>query len=508
MKQSIRASIVWLLTGAFIVGCGIPTSSSETENETTNKTEVSESTTEETTNVPNNATQGTEIIPVAYEGDFFTWCDSEQKVYASCQNVDKDIYPDVMGGAYYFQIMSLEHVDPEDIEIILPIETDYFVAITEDTEMRETKWQNYLRYNEGAELGYMTVASSTGEAYPYVLYHCYKGTDWNTMLELYLAAEKADNSKLEVILGGGSTSNPVYQNANSIQEAYDLYNDQYRDAFKALTSDDLPLFYYYKVTITFGISNFEYITDDAGDIVDVNITDGIVKMESLETIEIKMGEKTYRQNIGQIRIHDEDYLEFDELYGRYLYDNEEIKYIEGGIPSVVSNGGNYPWGNGIACIEDFNFRTMVDMTLTSCSLFAGPCDVEILGAHVQAMDSNGTGIDFYWDLQSPVTLEAGKDVVIHIFFKDSDLGKMEYNTTFGFVLEYETDGKIVQKNKMIEFDRYRNMQIAGYSDYSDSEEIGAPWLRYAVIFDGLDMESYFNDYFRQVNETWRWNLPW
>ena len=141
-------------------------------------------------------------------------------------------------------------------------------------------------------------------------------------------------------------------------------------------------------------------------------------------------------------------------------------------------------------------------------LYLYESDVETLGARVRTsgqplagmtgssgISSSGgqSEMDFYWDLKSEVTIEKGTYVILELFFRDPRLAELEYGGKLYPVMVYRKGDTSYSHQTELTLSR------AGYVDL---------WLRYAIVFEGLDAESYFQDYYRPIYESWRENMPW
>lgn len=406
--------------------------------------------------------------------------DPDRQPYFSCQNIDSDIYMNasIMPGQS-FTIFSLQPLDTEQIHVSVPVQTDYTVSVSEidPGDVLTTEYLQNLGQPEGGHIFLST-------AFPYYLYQCYRETDWKKMTQLYKAAEEAEKS-----MNGLTSSDPEYARLQETIDSFRAYRDFYQEDFKALTAEDLPVFYLYTVQIFFGFSE---------------TSENPVRVsERFQTIEIQIGEETYTQNIGEIRLHAED---FPEGITSLFADTDHLKNLAG-ISSAIAS---YPWGDRVQCRSMYCFQALEDLTITGLYLYES--DLTLIGAHVTTSDKSpvfiqnegqnegsamtsvpNTSVDFYWDLTSPLDIPAETYVTIDLIFQDPRLAQLEYGGRFYPVMEYTagTDSHAIQTEMILDRLGYDNC-----------------WLYYAIVFDGLDMEPYFQDYYRPVYESWRENIPW
>ena len=70
-------------------------------------------------------------LPLEHGNDMVEY-DPEREIYIACQNQYKDLYTDLAGHGISFMILSKQQLDPEKIQVILPIETEYLYSIGEE----------------------------------------------------------------------------------------------------------------------------------------------------------------------------------------------------------------------------------------------------------------------------------------------------------------------------------------------------------------------------------------
>lgn len=467
MKPHLSRLTALLLSGLLLSGCAAPSSGHIDSEQNTNKPEDSSSSKMIAPTPPAEDAKGS---LVSY--------DPNRQVYFSCQNIDSDIY---LNSSFMpnlrFHILSLQHVDPEEIQISIPIQTEYAVLISECAEIRTTEYLTSLN----SETGYI-------HDFPYYLYQCYRGTDWKKMGNLYIAAEQASNRQGELIMAGVSSSDSEYIQLQETIDEFHAYRDAYVEDFQALTPEDLPVFYDYEVQIFFGFNNI--------DLESYELSSGIRVSEGFHTVDIQLGNTLYTQEIGEIRLHAENLENIHQSHEDNLQD----------FSGIGIEGKSYPWGDGTECEMLTSFLAKKDLTITK--LYFYESDIKLPGAHIiisstprvgtpelfEATETTtkDTSIDFYWDLETPIDIAAGTYVTIDLIFQDPRLSQMEYGGRLYPVMEYSVGTETHIRQTEINLDRVSLNS----------------WLRYAIAFDGLDLESYFQDFYRPVYESWRENIPW
>jgi hypothetical protein len=95
-----------------------------------------------------------------------------------------------------------------------------------------------------------------------------------------------------------------------------------------------------------------------------------------------------------------------------------------------------------------------------------------------------------WDMSEPFELMPGDRVMIHIAYRDKTLHSLSYATKVWGYLIYEWDEGT--SCKLSECD----VRTAAASNFYEM---------YALIFEGLDLESYYRDYYYPKYESWRYD---
>lgn len=233
------------------------------------------------------------------------------------------------------------------------------------------------------------------------------------------------------------------------------YNEkinEYLLPFQALTEADLPMFYYYEASVVFDIS--EPFT------------------ESFSEVDFVINGRTYHRQIGQINLID----------GSLPYD-----YPIGGWGKIFISQPSNIYGDDIGRTNWlYDFVAEEDMTISN---------FKVLGDHTEILDlymkitSGENTTDFYWDGRSPIHVYAGDQVQLNFTYRRPGLSNLHYNmqiyTEMDCILDGETKAWVAEINLVP-------------NTYD-------PYLLYAIIFDGLDMESYFRDYYYALtpNRNWR-----
>lgn len=403
----------------------------------------------ETTDAPTEESMASRKIEFAdYSGEW-DWEVSlpapvDGKYYFTCSNYDLDYYKDCLSCSFNFFIFSKVHYDPEEIQVKLPIASDYEVNIVEDPSLRGDFFDD-----QGAP---------KGTALQYYIYQNTQGMDWaelRTLTDIYDYIGEWENMPEDIL--------EKYPTREAAASQYETLKNRDWDGFLSM-KDTLPEFYVYPVLVSFwGYGDDSLTLED----------------ESFREITITMGEDTYTQEIGEVRLHT---------------DKPPVEWQPKGVKSLQLMSGeslSNPWtANQFYCTGSFAIRTLDDVTLTGIRFLNE--QVEALGAELQIMNPEGTEASsvVYWDGKMPYDMEKGTTVQINLYLSDPGMRKYEYGKILYIYLDYEVNGQ-------------------SYSVRSEMNNIRigrSPWETYYTVFEGMDFESFYRDYYVYLDERWRGNL--
>lgn len=239
------------------------------------------------------------------------------------------------------------------------------------------------------------------------------------------------------------------------------YDSVLRD-FKRLQPEHLPEFYAYVLSVTFPDNDVieEYGTIDYADI----------------TI---LGE-TYRVDTGHVRLYPDEAYPVDE--------NVPM------LPNDLAGTGEFQqlYSEGaLRMIPVFNVRATEETVLSR--IYMVNEGFEILGVEVSKTyrdeDGEVANLDFMWDGTSPLYVNPGEILQLRPIVYSPELDCMQSYCDLWFMLDIYIDGV-----------RYQNK--AHFVQLSEMN-----WYElYAIVFDGLDMEPYYRDYYYVHNELWRQDI--
>lgn len=290
------------------------------------------------------------------------------------------------------------------------------------------------------------------DEFGYTLYQCYMGKDFARLWEL----EQAYYALLYAHEEGEATAEKVA----AAYEMYLSYRDVEKASYEQLTMEDLPGFHvYYASVMFFGGAFFS---------------------ETITQAQLRIGDRMQTLELGQITIQLMETLCFPaelDWYngGGYAYD---------GI--LGSGNGPLPYNGGLHRIDNyFSFTAEHFMSLTGVQL--GEVNHHLAGVWIEIASASGGEIFEYWDMSEPYLVMPGDRVRIHIAYQDEGLSSPGYATKVWGYLIYEWDKGV--SCKLSECD----VRAKGWNYYE----------LYAMVFEGLDMESYYRDYYYHKYEAWR-----
>lgn len=294
-------------------------------------------------------------------------------------------------------------------------------------------------------------SAASRDQFSYALYQCYMGKDFAKLWELEKAynACQAAYEKDEIGLDELMTAQQTFQN----------YRDAEKESYCGLTAGDLPNFHVYYANVMFlGGELFE---------------------ETITQAQLRIGSQTHTLILGEITIKTQPNFPAElDWYngGGYAYDG------------ILGSGNDpLPYNDGIHRIESyFSFTAEHVMTLTDIKL--DDPDHQLVAAWIEVSSASGGAIYELWDMNEPFLLMPGDRVKIHIAYREEAVTSLSYATKVWGYLIYEWDKGT--SCKLSECD----IRTAGDMNFYEL---------YALIFEGLDIESYYRDYYYPKYESWR-----
>lgn len=378
--------------------------------------------------------------------------ENPKNVAFTCYNCDFDFFVGYsFVGALQFYVLTREYVDVTDIAVTIPVEQDYNVFVYDDSTTNDYYQLEEIWKDSEGNLMALGGYSLRYQAY---LYQASRGMDWADLGQKRLRWKQASDQyeKLyeENLLNtpeGEAAIGELSTTSTELSTAAGTFLEEYSQ----LTPADLPTFYMYRVEVFFK-------------------HDPKLENSSFQEIQVDVAGESYTVPIGEIRIH-----------------NETVGETEVGTPALQFQSSasfdckTYPYCPAIQKREGFTLTAKKDATLLGCELAASDTStLEILEIQLTI-----GGMDMVWDGKTPIQIPRGKQVKFDFVIRDERLGELFYGGMFTPVVIYEYEGQTYTYAESVSMNR-RNLD---------------PWLWYTLCLQGLDMESYFNDYYYYAVDT-------
>lgn len=352
------------------------------------------------------------------------------------------------------RLLSREHIDPDSIQVTVDIQADYAVYVHEQ-ETGKSLTSYAIVESEGKREAHLL--SATAYDLPLYLYQTYAGMDWKTVYQKH--TEYLD--VMEQYTAGEVGEDQVKTALNEYNYAATEYINEYTE----LDIDRIPIFYEY--------------------LIQIHINDADTE-EQFTTVQIAIGGDVYNVNVGEVHIRP-----FSAISNGYDY-----LTMKRSSPHWLNC---YPYGSSIERCQSDIYYAEKPLTLTGLHFLENiTSSVTVLDVVVAILDDqySSAGIEIEWDGVTPIYVEQGKYVTLYITFQDDRLREINYHSKLYPVWEFQYSDNIYKVASEIPLYRY----------FSDR------WLLYAIGFEGMDMESYFIDYYYLLPvNSWRNDVdltPW
>lgn len=348
---------------------------------------------------------------------------------------------------YWFYIFSKEALDVTQIDTSVQLETAYTLDIRElvlDGVKKDAELSNPS----------LLPGMYSAKQFPYWLYAAYRGMDFT---ELYRLWEVSNNAQAAYEEGMGTL-----EESARAKEAYWEFYCQYETDYAALTEEELPQFHVYQVMLNFDINILQ-----GTDFVD----------ESFTAVDVTIGDRVYHEEVGEIRLQPERQLPAELDW--FIWDSSVDDGILGYAP------GPLPFNDGENRIDMyFSFRAEGNITLTDLILEDPGQTLQKVWVNITTADGFMSTVD--WDRETPIEIYEGDLVTVDIAYREEGMDRMGYNAKVWGYLLYDYEGKTYCKLSESHLTRQYNYY-----------EI------YAMVFDGLDLEGYYREFYYPVKEFWR-----
>lgn len=282
---------------------------------------------------------------------------------------------------------------------------------------------------------------------PFYVYQNYLGVDFSLAGKLYdwytdpPEAGTQEAEEMEAVTGGQDP-----------KVLYDQLINTGADSFAAMKPEDTREFYIYTASVRFSVTVEETLTE----------------------LDVIIGEETYHQKIGRLQLIPGEY---PTMYPT----NEKSPWT--GMGFAFGGGGTTFYGSGIHEIFLFEGTTAENMVLEGFRI--AEKDFSVLDVFL-LVTSNGVTMEMDWDGESPITLYEGDTVSIAAVIRNEKLASFMFRLGMNYELAYSIDGEM--------FSQCSSTFIEPAVNYHEI---------YAIVFDGVDMEPYYRDYYYPIYQQWQ-----
>lgn len=377
---------------------------------------------------------GTPAEPVTMEPIVYDKFDFEKRDVAIIysDNCDYDLIPDVIESCSY--TISIVSRSPLDVK-----------SITVDVLGTDREEFNIVDCTE-----FFTYENSNGVMngdYNAYLYQTQNGMDWKEAGRLYETYKTMELSRMNGTLSSEDipSQQEVFEAGMVFQEYVEQHLNTYERDKKSIMNGSAYHLYHINIFLRAPAQSEE--------------------METVEQIQLQIGQEQHLLDIGQIRLMPPE---------RGLSVSSTGLKDASAYHEVTLN----PWNRGV-------FRNVIiltaedDITLKKLELLDED-RVKMLGnISVQCSTSNGQTLDMQWDGASDLYIDKGNSVQMYFNCYDPDMaGKLNYRNTIRFRLDYSCKSETYTFVNGLFIDEELN-----------------PFDMAAMYLEGIDLKSYFVDYY-------------
>ena len=372
--------------------------------------------------------------------------DPAREIYFyGCENVNSTIYlEDSLDNSLFFYVISKKPLNKDAIQVSLPIENAYTYVVydwSQDSSFHETF---YTGLEEGQEYG----SVSSDSWLPYYVYQNYIGVDFEQLgakWQLYLDEVQKRSDAGEMTASEAEMA--AYNEFVTMRDAA-------LPSFKALKSDETRDFYVYSVSVIF--------QNEKERAVDEVVTGLTVTIEGTQ----------YTPFTGEVHL---------------IPSTRPISYERRKSMSIpmISTRGTGLYSDGIGRLITHSFTAEEDITLMEYMVWED--QFSVLDLIVTISSNTGNSANFYWDGSSPIDIGKGDRVSITVIFHNPNMENFSYYQKMHSELIYSVGDQL--------YSEVTEMSCSSTTTTNLHE-------LYAIIFDGVDMEHYYRDYYYPTSEDW------
>ena len=401
------------------------------------------------TTVP-QVTEPVDIRPLPPEnpGNSLIEYDPDRQIYIASENVYMDYYEGISGFLHFnFGIYSRQPLDPDEIAVTFPADLPFPVTVKDDT----VRVYDSTPEERKPEIVLNNGSGTSSDNLPYHVYLAYRGETFEEVETVSAVDLVSGIYEVEDSRGNIVSAADVLAGKYELKEGEEIEH-RYRD-FASLTGDDLPQFYVYKI-----------------DVMLYGITD-VQEPVVLDKLEITIGDEVYEAKLGCVR-----WLPPEAFPTKARVASCELGFYTNAIQL---------YNDGVFQLADVFQMEEAQEDITITGLRIAEEATRILDIKV-VMNSGGQYMEMQWDGVSPIYLYEGDSISISVVVKNEHAGKL---------LNYLVNHTIV------EYTDSSNEQLCAVTtqvSILDRNE----FEHYAIIFDGLDLEPYYRNYFYKTFFQW------
>lgn len=376
--------------------------------------------------------------------------DVEGYVYISLMNQDCDFYPGAVYNGVAFDIITREYFKPSDIKIEFTGKTKCEIRVTERNE----------------EFQHIALNTATGNynidgQQPYH-YLCIQNVDLKTLGQKNSDARYAADAYAALLQNG-------YANANDYAALVEKYVEPYTNLFQNYIS-------------SYANQKPRQVTDYNAYSVNLIFDQRQYVEETIEYIDVHIGDRTYRVNFGQWRIH-------ENVMAETAQPNKGVAL---GTVAILGASGNSPYANGYMKVDNaVSFVAQDDIVLRGLRI-ADNTEAEILGAQVECTNRSNS-INYFLSGTDSVKVEKGSKLNMSLYLYSDSFKEYEMSMTSVVYIDY------VLASTSAEYTMAIPCKISRYNKL---------WDTYCLKFLGVDVGEYYHYFGDEIMETcWVSEIP-
>lgn len=327
--------------------------------------------------------------PALYTDEPIMQADPNREVYISLSNQDFDLYPGDVMPSIYFDIFTKAELDSQDVSISMDCETPYTAKLGEVSDGIDAAFRR---------IGY-DAETKNYDSYGQQPYHylCMKGVDLRELSYIAKKSELAWQILRELVNSQNISGDDHTYCMNKYAMPYQKLYQQYLEEYKAQGDTILTDYHVYHIFISFEHDKFHD--------------------ETIERLELRLGDQTYPIEFGQWRLHS----------GAPEEATANAKGISMGTKAILASNFDSPYLGGYLNMEGSLRFTVTQQVAISGFRWSGGGEAEILGCRISyALGGEGSSSeDYYWDCTQPLFLEAGQKPELSIILYSESLKQYE-----------------------------------------------------------------------------------